>query len=50
MREVTLTVVVRIIDESRPEKWIADAINDGLYNYRNEELVSIEITADKEMK
>ena len=44
MREVTLTIVVRVVEGTRPDVWIDDAVSQNLET--GEEVVSVTIVSD----
>lgn len=49
LRLVTVSVTVAVQEGTRPEKWIADAVQDNLETYAGEELVTITVVSDVPM-
>lgn len=45
LRLVTVSVTVAVQEGTRPEKWIADAVQDNLETYAGEELVTVAVVS-----
>lgn len=47
MRVVTLSVTMLVVDDTRPEKWIAETLSQSMERDAGEQLIDVTITSDE---